>query len=225
MKFSSKYNLWVMSDPHYNHKNLCRGVSNWTNPELRTRDFNTLEEMNQTMVNNINEVVKPEDTLICLGDWSFGGINSIWDFRKQLNCRDIHLVLGNHDHHIENNRTLPNVVKNLETNQLEDNVGQPYTVPVRAQSLFSGVYKYLEYYEFVMMHYPICSWNNLGKGYMHLFGHLHSDHEFKVREGKAMDVGLDGNGLKPYSVQEIFAIMDKQPICNISLDKDHHNQS
>lgn len=24
-----KGNVWIFSDPHYNHKNICRGVTNW----------------------------------------------------------------------------------------------------------------------------------------------------------------------------------------------------
>ena len=39
--------VWVTSDPHYNHKNICRGVTGWTTldgkvPEYNTRDFTTL---------------------------------------------------------------------------------------------------------------------------------------------------------------------------------------
>ena len=48
--------------------------------------------------------MKENDILYHLGDWSFGGLNQIWEFRKRLNCKKIHLILGNHDHHIENNK-------------------------------------------------------------------------------------------------------------------------
>ena len=45
-----------------------------------------------------------EDTLYHLGDWSFGGIENIWNFRKRINCKNIYLVPGNHDHHIKKNK-------------------------------------------------------------------------------------------------------------------------
>ncbi len=32
--------VWVTSDPHYNHKNICRGVTNW-----RTQDGDVPDEV------------------------------------------------------------------------------------------------------------------------------------------------------------------------------------
>ena len=95
--------IWFMSDPHYNHKNICRGVSSWDDLS-KTRDFKTLDEMNDAIVRNINNVVAVDDILFCLGDWSFGGFDKIRQFRDRIVCQNIHLILGNHDHHIENNK-------------------------------------------------------------------------------------------------------------------------
>ena len=102
-------NVWIFSDPHFNHKNICRGVTNWRTtdgevPEEQTRDFSDLEKMNESIVNGINWNVGQDDILICLGDWSFGGFESIEQFRNRIVCQTIHLILGNHDHHIERNR-------------------------------------------------------------------------------------------------------------------------
>lgn len=226
--------VWFMSDPHFNHKNLCRGVSNWTDSMLRTRDYNTLEEMNQAIVRNINVDVTENDHLFCLGDWSFGGIENVWNFRKQINCKNIYLILGNHDHHIENNRTLPNVKHNLITNKLEtfpfaDPTHNQFFTEVRAQDLFKWVGHYTRLnirckqdYDFVLCHFPIASWHDMNRNVIHLFGHLHLSEEQKLREGKAMDVGLDGNYLWPYSLAEILNVMKNQPIKNISFEFDHH---
>ena len=101
-------NVWVTSDSHYSHKNICRGTTNWRTkdneiPIDHTRDFNTIEEMNDVIVNNINNLVKKDDILIHLGDWSFGGFEKIVEFYDRVICKNIHLILGNHDHHIEKN--------------------------------------------------------------------------------------------------------------------------
>ena len=101
--------VWITSDTHYSHKNICRGVTAWRTQEgeipiSQTRDFSTIEKMNATIVNNINEYVGQDDILIHLGDWSFGGFDQIREFWDRLICKNIHLILGNHDHHIENNR-------------------------------------------------------------------------------------------------------------------------
>ena len=80
--------VWIFSDQHYNHKNICRGITNWRTkddevPISQTRDFDTLDKMNAAIVNNINETVMQDDILICLGDWSFGGFENIKIFTRQ----------------------------------------------------------------------------------------------------------------------------------------------
>jgi calcineurin-like phosphoesterase family protein len=94
--------LFVTSDTHYNHKNICRGVTNWRTadgeiPISQTRDFKNLDHMNDAIVNKINEVIGQDDILIHLGDWSFGGFESIKEFRDRLICKNIYLIYGNHD--------------------------------------------------------------------------------------------------------------------------------
>ena len=49
--------VWITSDLHFGHKNICRGVTNWRTqdgeiPIRNTRDFQTIELMNSTLVNN-----------------------------------------------------------------------------------------------------------------------------------------------------------------------------
>jgi len=101
--------IFITSDTHYNHSNIVRGTTQWdlsgqTKGNQSVRDFDTLEEHNNALVNGINSVVGEDDVLFHLGDWSFGGLDSIFSFRKRLNVKNIHLCFGNHDHHIKNNR-------------------------------------------------------------------------------------------------------------------------
>lgn len=198
--------LYFTSDSHYMHKNICRGVTSWKNAESVTRNFPTLEDMNDAIVDQINSVVKENDLIFHLGDWSFGGFEYIEEFRDRINCKQIHLILGNHDHHIERNR---------------DN----------CRRLFSSVNHYVNLlvethegksYNFILMHYPIASWHNMNRGVVHLHGHVHLPPNQKIHAGKAMDVGVDGNDLTPYSLEEILTIMDKRPISKLELPHDHH---
>ena len=69
IKIENEKNVWVFSDPHYNHKNICRGVTDWRTedgeiPVDQTRDFENLDKMNARIVNNINEVAGQDDILI-----------------------------------------------------------------------------------------------------------------------------------------------------------------
>src|ERR1017187_2544390 len=100
-------NIWVTSDTHYQHLNIAGPkVSRWKNGY---RNFESVSEMNNHIIKQINKIVKEDDLLYHLGDFSFGGIENIWNFRKQLRCQNIILILGNHDKHIKENKELPNV--------------------------------------------------------------------------------------------------------------------
>ena len=197
--------VWITSDTHYHHTNICRGVTRWRTldgkiPINQTRNFQDLDEMDSVIVNNINSKVGPNDTLIHLGDVAFGGFEKIGEFLNRLVCKNIHLVLGNHDQHITKNK--------------ED-----------IRSRFLSVSNYLEVeiggVEFVLSHYPLCSWNKLGKGSIHLHGHVHLSAKDKWGNGKRLDVGMDGNNMHPYKLSEIVHMMDRREIKS-EMNLDHH---
>jgi calcineurin-like phosphoesterase family protein len=207
-KNNPEVNVWITSDTHYSHKNICRGVTSWRTkegeiPVSQTRDFATIEKMNSSIVNNINEVVGQDDMLIHLGDWSFGGFEQIREFWDRIVCKNIHLVLGNHDHHIENNRD-------------------------GSQGLFKSVSHYntleIGQFKFRLMHYPISSWDGLGKGVMHLHGHCHLPNNLKLSKGQRMDVGMDGHTeFRPYNVyREVVPLLRNRPKVSEIGDYDHH---
>lgn len=202
--------IFFTSDTHYGHKNICRGVSNWTGGLNKTRDFRTIDQMNAAIVDGINQTVGQDDILVHLGDWSFGGFESIQEFRDRIICKNIYLILGNHDHHIENNRG-------------------------NCQDLFKGVYQYtrlevvrpvnsriVEKFNFVLSHFPICSWHDMNKGVMLLHGHVHLPKHYRIGQGKSLDVGVDGNDLNPHSLSEVINLLKCQPIKALSLPLDHH---
>jgi calcineurin-like phosphoesterase family protein len=205
--------VFFTSDTHYNHKNICRGVSEWDGSR-GTRDFNTLYQMNTVIIDSINQIVGENDILIHLGDWSFGGIESISEFRNQLVCKNIHLILGNHDHHIANNKE--------DVQDLFSSVHEICYLTIVEQAISKALPA--QKHRFVLCHFPIASWHNMNNGVIHLHGHVHLPPQFKLSEGKAMDVGVDGNNLDPYSLREIISIMSKQPIRKLSLPKDHHER-
>jgi calcineurin-like phosphoesterase family protein len=198
-------NVYITSDTHFGHKNIVRGTTNWRTqdgeiPIDSTRDFQTIEQMNERLIDGINHHVGQDDTLIMLGDVSFGGFDNIGIFLERLICHNIHLILGNHDHHIDNNRDY-------------------------VQKRFLSVQHYLEINindrNFVLCHYPLQSWHGMNKGVIHLHGHVHLPEHRKFGNGKKMDVGVDGNGMDPYSIDEIIKIMDKRPVA-FEMNGDHH---
>ena len=141
IKIKDKDKLWFTADTHFGHKNIVSKESSWTD-KSGCRDFPTKEEMSQNIIESINKYVKEDDILIHLGDWSFGGIENIWKYRKQIVCKNIYLTLGNHDNNIKKNYILPNVYKAELYNSIL--LGSEHSDYVEAQSLFTVVADYLE---------------------------------------------------------------------------------
>mgnify|MGYP000264999736 FL=1 len=158
--------------------------------------------MNSVLVDNINSMVGENDVLFHLGDFSFGGFDKIGEFRSRIVCKNIHLILGNHDHHIENNRQ-------------------------GCQGYFLSVSHYntlkIDEHTFRLMHYPISSWDGLNKGVMHLHGHCHLPTNLRFGKGQRMDVGMDGHPeFRPYNIRrEVVPLLRNRPKVS-EMDNDHH---
>lgn len=203
--------LWFTSDSHYGHANLCSSTTKWRDQNGKippdVRNFDTLDKMNSTIVDNINKFVQSDDILINAGDWSFGGFENIKTFRDRIVCQNIHLICGNHDEKIIENKN-------------------------NIQSIFTQVYvdHYLELevndgndkYNFVICHFPITSWNRMSKGVPQLHGHVHLPPNKRLGPGKSLDIGVDGNNMFPLSLREVNNILSKQPIKPLCLPSDHH---
>lgn len=193
--FNPKGNLFFTSDTHAFHKNICKGVTSWTGNLDRCRDFPDEVTMTEDMAKRINAKVGRNDTLIHLGDWSFGGKDKIKKFRDMLDVGTINLLLGNHDHHIEKNAD-------------------------EFQTTFFRVGKYNEFRSRGVLiscfHYPIGSWNEIGRGGIMLHGHCHGSYNVP---GKILDVGMDVYPA-PLHIDEIHDIIDKKELHLV----DHHGE-
>jgi calcineurin-like phosphoesterase family protein len=213
MKLSAT-NLWFTSDTHYMHSNMVRGVTNWRNsdgqvPIEQVRDFDTLEEMNSTMIKNINNCVEPSDWLVHLGDWSFGGYDRILEFRSMIKCKNIVLILGNHDHHIErDNGTLRKhfrQVSHYDELSVTDANGDKS--------------------KFILCHYPIISWNGMHHGTYMLHGHQHLKGNSRFGEGRRMDIGICGSPeFRPYHIEEVISQLEMRTK-NSPINEHHTSQN
>lgn len=100
--------LYWTSDWHLNHFNIIKYTG---------RPFHTLEEMNSAIIKNFNERVKEDDLVFFLGDFIFrsgskrgeGETDKPSYFLKQLNCRNIIFIGGNHD----KNNSLKTPIQNI----------------------------------------------------------------------------------------------------------------
>lgn len=231
---NEKQKVYFFSDPHYDHAIIVEGTSPWED-KSQCRPFKTLHEHNKTLIDNINKTVREDDVLFCLGDWSFGNyrtgdnIENVRKFRESINCKNVHLIYGNHDQEIRKNKLTK--------------MGVPL------QTYFSSVNDYLELtivevfneqnirakkQQIILSHYAFRVWNHSARGSWMLFGHSHGNlnvsianpewqgDDYYIRNFRTMDVGIDTNKeFRPYSYEELKEIMGKR---NVELTVDHHGR-
>lgn len=85
-------NTWVISDPHFDHANILSFTDDNGKP---IRPFKSVEDMNETMIENWNNVVHPDDRVYLLGDVAFHP-RTFQKIIPRLKGRIV-LVPGNHE--------------------------------------------------------------------------------------------------------------------------------
>ena len=190
--YTKDYGVFFTSDTHYNHGNIIKALSTWEDLETAREGFASIEEMNNLIVKNTNEVVGENDVLFHLGDVAFGK-DAIIDFRNRIKCKNLYVILGNHDKEIDR----------------RDNLKQ----------MFSGVYRMCDVYVddklIVLCHYAMRTWKKSHRDSISLYGHSHG----KLKNtSKSMDVGIDTNNFYPYSYDRIMELLPTFPnhnlVCN-----------
>lgn len=188
----TKYNstedkLFFTSDTHWGHSNIIRFCN---------RPYESVEEMNEKLIENWNNVVPEDGIVFHLGDFAFGGYPLWKSVCERLNGKK-HLIVGNHD------------MKNLRAGAeaLFDSVN------IQLQLNIDGRAVYLNHYPF------LCyggAWRNADNAVWQLFGHVHSGPDSAGKDSDRLnhmfpyqyDVGVDNNNYAPISwttVQEKIA--------------------
>lgn len=178
--------VYFVSDTHYNHKNICLGVSSWDEQsKLKCRIFSSLEEMNETIIDSINKKVGENDILVLGGDVAFGGHQKIGEFFDSLNTTKIIWLQGNHDHNMHKYLDHPKVFMYGTVLNLE-----------------------IEGVKMVLSHHPQFHWLNQEDGTWNLHGHLHGDEDEVLKlihQYRSFDIGID-NYYNIYSQYGVFDI-------------------
>lgn len=89
-------NTWFWSDIHFQHVNIRQYTE-------RHLEWETLEEMNEGLIDNFNSVVDEDDLVYFLGDMCMGKIDESLPLISRLNGRK-RLILGNHDRPFPGNK-------------------------------------------------------------------------------------------------------------------------
>lgn len=171
--------IWFVSDMHFGHKNIISYCN---------RPYESVEEMNEALVDNWNSNVQATDTVYHLGDWAFHDYHNL----GRLNGRIIS-VPGNHD--FERISKLTPYLPNGFTEEVH-------------------YLKIDKFYRFTLCHYPFESWRREYR--FHLHGHTHGKPEDSGYAGyrgpipNRLDVGVDATRLyRPMHLDEVIAALTK----------------
>ena len=191
--------IFLTSDLHFNHDREFI----W-----KARGFNSVEEMNETIVSNFNAVVKPDDDVYILGDLCLGGAgvgtlaaNKV--LIERLNGK-LHIIRGNHDSdfRVAMYETCANVV---------------------APVLWADAIKYKGYH-FYLSHFPTLTGNlekeSLKQCTCNLFGHTHQGDNFYMDMPFMYHVGVDSHNCYPVNLDDIIEEMKNDELDNVALEKE-----
>jgi len=169
--------VYFTADPHFGHQNIIRYCG---------RPFASAEEMDRVLLQRINAVVQPTDTLYILGDFCLGVPDRLqaakW-YREQIACRQVHLIWGNHD---------PS--EDAEFAALFSSTAHLLNLRFAGQRL-------------TLCHYAMRAWDKSHHGAWQLYGHTHGN----LREEPLlwnMDVGVDCWNFYPISLEQVAQVME-----------------
>jgi len=135
---------YYIADLHLGHKNAMEKFDH--------RPFKTLEEQDDTIIENVNRVVMPQDNLYFIGDVSWYNPQKTAELIKRINCKNRFLLIGNHDRWIKDGA---------------------------CRKLFQGVYDLKRIDDegriVVLCHYPLAVWDQSHRGSYHIYGHVHNN--------------------------------------------------
>lgn len=174
-------NTFFISDTHFFHKNIIKYSSN------SRGHFTTVEEMNESIIEDWNNKVTNDDIVYHLGDFAFTNVTTATNIVNRLKGKII-LIKGNHDHKL---------IRSPEFSNCFTKISQYYELKLDNRFI-------------ILCHYPILSWNGKEHNSLHFHGHTHGTIKYA---DNAFDVGLDNkiilksNGLPDLSPWEYSELL------------------
>jgi len=171
--------IYFTADQHFGHANVIKHCN---------RPFSSVEEMDVALIRNWNSVVKPDDEIFILGDFTMRYAADANKYLSQLNGRK-YFIKGNHDKFLKGESFKP------------------------FEYHFEWVKDYHVHFinkrRFVLFHFPIAEWDQYFRDSIHLYGHVHnsevSNERLKFLDNDfAFNVGVDVNNYFPVSFDEIL---------------------
>lgn len=169
-------NTFFISDTHFWHENALG---------FEGRDFSSVEEMNETIINNWNSRVKGNDTVYIMGDMFYRAKpEDVEAVLLRLKGKK-RLVRGNHD---------GSWIDKIDWKQYFVSIDYMLEVDDGQRAL-------------TLCHYPLLTWKHQLRSYM-IHGHLHVDTSddfwplIRSRE-RLLNAAVEINGFSPVTFDEL----------------------
>ena len=181
--------IYLTSDLH-----LCHNKNFLFQP----RGFSSIEEHDKAIIDNINKIVKQQDTLYILGDLLLGDNMEGEKKLHQIQCEDVRIIRGNH-------------CTDVRVHLYEHSLG--YQV--------LGCATLIKYKKknFMLSHYPMLT-QNMDDGKKpwqktwNLCGHSHTKNKFDPIT-HSIHVELDAWDNKPVEIEEILELIRNEGVRGI----------
>lgn len=182
--------IWFTSDTHFGHQNILKFCE---------RPFNSVEEMDNVIIERWNSKVGKDDIVFHLGDFAFASNKRWQELISYLNGK-IYLILGNHD--------ITRWPGNY-TMQLFDRVENQMMLKIDNK------------HKVYLNHFPFLCYDGVYRNpedcVIQLHGHVHERigdvskdaQRLQYRFPYQYDVGVDNNNFYPVSWEEILKIIYK----------------
>lgn len=166
--------IFFTADTHFGHANILK---------LCGRPFDTVEEMNETIIKNWNDRVRGNDTVYIVGDMFFR-CSDAEAILKRLRGKK-RLIVGNHDsswiHKVDLKRYFVSVDHLLEMSDGK--------------------------HMLTLCHYPLLTWKHPQRSYM-VHGHMHAEtgadfFPLICNRHNLLNAGVDINAFVPVTFEEL----------------------
>lgn len=158
--------IYCIADTHFDDENIIK---------YESRPFTDVYDMNDSLIENINIIVKENDILYIIGD--FGNANYAKDIIKRIICKNIYLIKGNHD---------------IMHNDYYREIGftEVYDKPIIIEDFC------------ILSHEPL--YMNTHMPYINIYGHVHNNPNYADYSKCGMCVCVERTNYKPISLENII---------------------
>lgn len=165
--------VFFIADTHFGHKNII---------EYENRPFQSVEEMDNTLIDNWNKTVKKLEKVYMLGDFGLSNKQRIKEIVSILKGYKV-LVLGNHD--------------------------KCYSYSWWKTAGFDEVIQYPVIYNewFILSHEPV--YINSNMPYANIYGHVHSNPSYADFSAQSFCVSAERINYTPIEFSQIIKKMEQ----------------